>query len=111
MTAPERVPVPPHPETSRRAAGILPLRELTGWEEEYLSRHQHDANTARTCNEVLARCCVRPGTEPDEQVRARVRGLLVAERDLELVRLRRMSLGPGVEARLACLTCGEGNDA
>lgn len=115
MAAPERVPSPPRPETRRNAAGpatrILPLRELTGWEEEYLSRHQHDANTARTCNEVLARCCVPPGTEPDEQVRARVRGLLVAERDLELVRLRRMSLGPDVQARLECPTCGEANEA
>ena len=110
-----RVPSRPRPETSMNAAGptagILPLRELTGWEEEYLARHQYDANTARTCNEVLARCCVPPGTEPDEQVRGRVRGLLVAERDLELVRLRRMSLGPEVQARLECPTCGEANDA
>ena len=89
----------------------LPLRELTGWEEEYLARHQHDANTARTCNEVLARCCVRPGVAPDDQVRAQVRGLLVAERDLELVRLRRMSLGAGVEARVECPVCGAANDA
>jgi len=115
MAARERVPSPMRPETSRNAASpaarILPLRELTGWEEEYLSRHQYDANTARTCNEVLARCCVPPGTEPDDQVRARVRDLLVAERDLELVRLRRMSLGPGVEARLECPTCGEASDA
>src|SRR5918992_367733 len=115
MAARERVPGPPRPETGGRpagpAAGILPLRELTGWEEEYLSRHQYDANTARTCNEVLARCCVPPGTEPGEQVRARVRDLLVAERDLELVRLRRMSLGAEVEARVECSTCGEANEA
>lgn len=115
MAARERVPSPLRPEASRNAArpaaGVLPLRELTGWEEEYLSRHQYDANTARTCNEVLARCCVPPGTEPDEQVRARVRDLLVAERDLELVRLRRMSLGPDVEARLECPTCGAASDA
>jgi hypothetical protein len=93
------------------ATELLPLRELTGWEEEYLARHQHDANTARTCNEVLARCCVPPGSEPDDDVRTRVRGLLAAERDLELVRLRRMSLGPQVEARVECPTCGAGNDA
>lgn len=90
---------------------VLPLRELTGWEEEHLSRHKDDANTARTCNEVLARCCVPPGTEPDDRVRARVRDLLVAERDLELVRLRRMSLGPDVEAQMTCPACGEANDA
>lgn len=92
-------------------AGPLPLRELTGWEEEHLARHQQDANTARTCNDVLARCCVSPGNEPDESVRGLVRDLLVAERDLELVRLRRMSLGPHVEARVECPTCGEPNEA
>lgn len=113
MVASEPVPSPPRPEGSRAgpATGILPLRELTGWEEEYLTRHQHDANTARTCNDVLARCCARPGAEPDEGVRARVRDLLVAERDLELVRLRRMSIGPLVEARVECPACGAVNDA
>jgi len=88
----------------------LPLRELTGWEEEYLERHQHDANTARTCNEVLAMCCVPPGTEPGESQRAAVRALLVAERDRELVRLRTMSIGPDVEATVACPSCGETNE-
>src|SRR5213075_772672 len=85
------------PAPSAAAEG-LPLRELTGWEEEYLERHQHEANTARTCNEVLSRCCVPPGVEPDAEIRDRVRALLVAERDRELVRLRRLSLGPAVEA-------------
>jgi hypothetical protein len=93
------------------AAEGLPLRELTGWEEEYLERHQHEANTARTCNEVLARCCVPPGVEPEAEVRDRVRALLVAERDRELVRLRRLSLGPAVEARVDCPECRETNDA
>jgi hypothetical protein len=99
------------PASPSVAADGLPLRELTGWEEEYLERHQHEANTARTCNEVLARCCVPPGVEPDADIRGRVRGLLVAERDRELVRLRRLSLGPAVEARIDCPECGETNDA
>jgi hypothetical protein len=108
VTGPERVANP-----LRSAAGrvTLPLRELTGWEEEFLERRQYDANTARTCDEVLARCCVTPGTEPDDDVRGRVRALLVAERDRELVRLRRMSLGPDVEAQVTCPACGEPNDA
>jgi hypothetical protein len=115
VAAREHVPSAPRAETSSKpggpAAELLPLRELTGWEEEFLARHQDDANTARTCNEILARCCVPPGSEPDEPARARVRDLLVAERDLELVRLRRMSLGPLVEARVECPSCGEANDA
>lgn len=98
------------PPSPSRAAS-LPLRELTGWEEEYLERHQHELNTARTCDEVLARCCVAPGVDPGDDVRARVRGLLVAERDRELVRLRRLSLGPDVEATVSCPSCGEVNEA
>src|SRR5687768_16995381 len=33
----------------RVASPLLPLRPLTGWEEEYLEPHQYDANTARLC--------------------------------------------------------------
>jgi hypothetical protein len=82
------------------------LRGLTGWEEEFLERHQAEPNTARLCNEVLARCLVAPGDEPGE-ARTTVRDLLVAERDRELVTLRRMSLGPDVTARADCPACGE----
>jgi hypothetical protein len=102
------------PATSAKPAALavaLPLRELTGWEEEFLERRQYDENTARTCNEVLARCCGSPGHEPDPALLARVRGLLVAERDRELVRLRRMSLGAEVETRVDCPACGGTNEA
>src|SRR5205823_4715350 len=70
----------------------LRLRPLSGWEEEYVERHQEEPNTARLCNEVLARCLVEPGQDPGEALDV-VRNLLVAERDRELVELRRLSLG------------------
>jgi len=95
---------------SARGSGPLPLRGLTGWEEEYLERHQQDANTARLCNEILARCLVAP-TEDPGAARTQVRELLVAERDRELVRLRRMSLGAEVSAQLDCPECGTANTA
>lgn len=87
-------------------AASLELRPLSGWEEEYVDRHRAEANTARLCNEVLARCTVPPGEDPGA-AREAVRGLLVAERDRELVALRRRSLGPDVEAVLTCPACGE----
>jgi hypothetical protein len=87
----------------------LRLRPLTGWEEEYVERHQADANTARLCNEVLARCLVEPGEHPGG-ARQAVRELLVAERDRELVELRRISLGPEIKARVSCPSCGEPSD-
>jgi endogenous inhibitor of DNA gyrase (YacG/DUF329 family) len=86
------------------------LRALTGWDEEYVERHQADPNTARLCNEILARCHVAPGEDPGEARRA-VRSLLVAERDRELVALRRLSLGPDVSARVPCPACGETSEA
>jgi hypothetical protein len=88
----------------------LALRPLTGWEEEYVERHQAEANTARLCNEILARCLVPPGQDPEE-ARETVRALLVAERDRELVALRRLSLGPDVSAHVTCPTCGEVSEA
>jgi hypothetical protein len=88
----------------------IDLRGLTGWDEEYVERHQADANTARLCNEILARCLVAPG-EDAAAARATVRELLVAERDRELVALRRLSLGPDVSARIPCPACGETSEA
>jgi hypothetical protein len=95
----------PTADTSAR----LRLRPLTGWEEEYVERHQAEANTARLCNEVLARCLVEPGEHPGG-ARQTVRDLLVAERDRELVELRRISLGPEMKARVSCPSCGETSD-
>jgi hypothetical protein len=89
---------------------MLEPRALTGWEEEHVERHQGDPNTARLCNEVLARCLVAPGAGT-AAARATVRDLLVAERDRELVALRRRSLGPDISARVTCPACGEESEA
>jgi endogenous inhibitor of DNA gyrase (YacG/DUF329 family) len=88
----------------------LGLRPLTGWEEEFVERHQAEANTARLCNEILARCLVAPGADMT-RARERVRDLLVPERDRELVALRRLSLGPDVSAWVSCPSCGETSEA
>ncbi|MDX6511431.1 MAG: hypothetical protein QOE36_935 [Gaiellaceae bacterium] len=109
VDSPLRPPAPdaegPSPPPAR-----LQLRQLTGWEEEYLERHQAEPNTARLCNEVLARCLVAPGDDSTE-ARQTVRDLLVAERDRELVALRRLSLGPDISARVPCPACGEVSEA
>jgi hypothetical protein len=105
-TRPEAEPEPA-PGTPAR----LELRALSGWEEELLERHAGDPNTVRLCNEVLARCMVAPGAEPGLPERAAVRELLVAERDRELVALRRMSLGPQVNALVRCPECGQESQA
>ena len=118
MAMRERIDSPlrsPAPDAEPAAADAptpprLQLRELSGWEEEYLERHQAEPNTARLCNEVLARCLVASGEDPAE-ARQTVRDLLVAERDRELVALRRLSLGPDISARVPCPACGEVSEA
>lgn len=104
---PEPMAVAARPQ--RRAPVELPLRPLTGWEEEFVDRDKADPNTARLCNEVLARCLGPPKGEPDAQARALVRGLLVAERDRALVQLRRISLGPQITTEVRC-ACGTANE-
>lgn len=87
----------------------LVLREMTGFEEEYLESRNEEANTGRTCNEVLARCLVPPGSDSTDAL-TRVRGLSVAERDRALVRLRQQSLGDEVESIVWCPECEAKNE-
>jgi hypothetical protein len=83
----------------------LALRPMTGHEEEWVERRRSEANTARLCNEVLARCLVAPGAEASRELE-RVRALPVAQRDEALLQLRRLSLGDTVHTRTACPACG-----
>ena len=103
-------PAPPPEAAAASASARLGVRPLTGWEEEYVERHASEGNTARLCNEVLARCLVAPGEDPGA-ARETVRGLLVAERDRELVALRRLSLGPRVQATVRCQECDGESEA
>ena len=110
----ERVDSPLRSASSASGASTsaprLALRAMSGWEEEHVQRHQADTNTARLCNEILARCLVPPGEDPGA-ARQTVAALLVGERDRELVELRRLSLGPAVSAQVVCPSCGETSDA
>jgi len=88
----------------------LSLRPMSGYEEEAVEERLGHPNTAALCNEILARCLVAPGADFAHSLR-RVRGLLVAERDIALIRLRRRSLGDQVEVEVDCPACGTSNDA
>ncbi|MEM6789808.1 MAG: hypothetical protein AAF715_19975 [Myxococcota bacterium] len=101
------------PRTSTAAAveakgGLAGLRAMTGFEEEAVERWASEPNTARLCNRLLAHCLVPPGDDPTDAL-ARVRDAAIAERDVALVQLRRMSLGDRVEAEVACSACGRAN--
>lgn len=84
----------------------LELREMTGFEEEAIERSAGHPNSARLVNEILARCLVAPG-EDHRGALDQIRRLLVADRDVALVRLRQMSLGDAIESEVACPSCAE----
>ncbi len=106
------LPAGPLPAGPRRSF-LLPegfeLREMTGYEEEYLEAHLAESNTAELVNQVLARCLVPPGEDPRAALQA-VRDLPVAHRDATLLELRRRSLGKRVLSEVACPACGELNE-
>lgn len=83
------------------------LREMTGYEEEYLEVHGAESNTSELVNQILARCLVAPGQDCGAALEA-VRALPVAHRDAALIELRRRSLGPHVSSEVNCPSCGEG---
>ncbi len=91
------------------------LRAMTGHEEqlveEFCDRRERGGppNTAVLCNELLARCLVAPGRDPDTE-RGRIAELTVAERDLAVILLRRRSYGDRVEALIDCPACHEANE-
>ncbi|WP_236644284.1 hypothetical protein [Sorangium cellulosum] len=83
----------------------LPLRAMTGYEEEVVERRQGEANTAALCNEIVARCMVPPGADASAAYE-RVRALHIAERDVALLAIRRLSLGDEVACDVGCPACG-----
>ena len=88
----------------------LDLRALTGYEEAFVETHLQSANTARLVNNVLARCLGQPGAGPSEEALERIRGLLIADRDAALVRLRVLSVGGEIHTEVACPDCAETNE-
>lgn len=98
------------PIGDRVPAPELALREMSGFEEEYVEREAAGENTARLVNGVLARCLVAPGTDATAAL-DRVRALTVADRDAGLVRLRRLSLGDAIDTEVDCPACGAVNAA
>ncbi len=92
-----------------RSESLLPasldgrLRPLCGRDEELLAARR-GGNAAALCNELLARCLVPIGRDP-RAVRDEVAALLVHDRDLALVALRRLTHGDPLAVELACTGC------
>jgi hypothetical protein len=95
-----------NPFAKRRHEGAATpaLRPMTGYEEEALEQLAGDANVARVCNVLLARCYVPPGAAWTEAL-ARVHAMSVLARDAALVELRAISDGDAVEHEVDCPHC------
>jgi len=82
------------------------LRDLTGFEEEWIAGEAAAARgVAAACHELLARCLGRPGNPPPKR-RGEVCALGLAERDWLLLELRRRSLGGRLRSEVRCPACG-----
>jgi hypothetical protein len=84
------------------------LRPLCGRDEELLAVRR-GGNAAALCNELLARCLVPAGRSP-RAAREEVAALLVHDRDLALVALRRLTYGDLLAVELACTGCAARHD-
>ena len=78
------------------------LRPLTGYEEEWLARHNGVPNAIRTSH-ILDACVLRlDGQEPPRDM---ARRLLVGDRDFLVLQLRRLMHGDRILAVVACPEC------
>lgn len=87
----------------------LALRALTGYEEAFIEARLRTPNTVSLVNNVIARCLGAPEAGTEEALE-RIRGLLIADRDAALVRLRRLSLGDEIRTEVDCPDCATTNE-
>jgi len=84
------------------------LRALTGTEEEWLAEAREVASAAKVTR-VLSSCVAALDGEPADA--ARIRRMLVGDRDYLVLELRRLTLGDDVVAVIACPACSAPLDA
>lgn len=84
------------------------VRELNGEDEEALARGGNSSSYVRYLHTVLSRAVVRLGEqEPDY---AMLQGLLMGDRVMLLLAIRRVTYGEDVEYKLTCPKCDEDFD-
>jgi hypothetical protein len=79
------------------------LREITGSEEEWISRLP-ETSTPRVCHELLARCLDTTDLR-DTSALALVHSLTLAERDWLLLQLQQRSFGKEITGEVRCPSC------
>lgn len=85
-------------------APVSCLRELTGFDEEWIARDGAFRSAPAACHHLLARC-MDSGTDEDREPLDIVRALSLGERDRLLLVLRERSLGPRICGEVQCPKC------
>jgi hypothetical protein len=81
------------------------LRELTGFEEEWLRWGEGARRSVpAACHELLARCLALPGAAQPADLET-VRDLRLDERDWLILELRCLSFGPRIRSEVRCPAC------
>lgn len=88
------------------------LREMTGRDEEAISKSDLRQNGAKLISTLLERCVTSIGTLTRKSVggdewREIIRGLLVGDQDYMLIKLRELSMGGEIEVTHTCPSCKE----
>ena len=86
------------------------LREITGKDEEALSKADMKNNSCKMANLLLARCITRIGSLTPQSVGSfdwatLIKNLLVGDQDFMLMKLRELSKGEELEINHVCPDC------
>lgn len=88
------------------------LREMTGRDEEAISKSDLKQNGAKLISTLLERCVTSIGTLTRKEVGTEkwkdiIRGLYVGDQDFILIKLRELSMGRELEVTHVCPSCKE----
>ena len=88
------------------------LREMTGRDEEAISKSDLKQNGAKLISTLLERCVLSIGsltrkTVGGEEWKEVIKGLLVGDQDYMLIKLRELSMGGEIEVTHTCPYCKE----
>lgn len=86
------------------------LREMTGRDEEAISKGDIKQNTSKVVSVLLERCVTSIGTLTRKEVggdkwRDIIKSLLVGDQDYMLIKLRELSMGGEIEVNHICPNC------
>ena len=86
------------------------VREMTGVEEEAISRNEIKSNGGKVIRTLIERCCTRIGTYEQSALKERewreiVQSLTVGDQDYIMLKIREVTIGKEIEVAHKCPNC------